>query len=238
MSSALAQKRLLRQPFVYILCPAALTLGVLYLQVSEQLFNLFGLGDSAFSEVSNIVGFLIALVAAGIGIIAVIFLSARWIFMRRVSRRGIIAASYSVLVMVATPMGVVLHTSLEQITERRLSARGEPLIDAIVAFSNDHGRPPKSFTELIPNYIKEMPGTSLHDYPTFEIQACADGLDECFGDRWLLYADARQAKIFMRGFGGCDRYIFAPSGQYPSHDTDTICHYRAAAAGWEYEYGD
>ncbi len=95
-------------------------------------------------------------------------------------------------------------------------------------------RAPNSLDALVPTYLSTLPGTGVLHYPRFAIAFCAIGEeDKCFGDRWLLSADATVEHFTS----GCDRYVFAPSQNYPD-DANAIIFYRRAAGDWAYESCD
>jgi hypothetical protein len=120
--------------------------------------------------------------------------------------------------------------------ERRIIANGRPLTEAIQKFAAEHGAPPQSLSQLVPRYLPKLPETGTFNYPEFEIKVCDRGDGNCFGDRWMIYANAKDSLV--RGFSGCDQYIFAPSGQYPNEEVDAFCHYAELSGGWAREYGD
>jgi len=50
----------------------------------------------------------------------------------------------------------------------RAAKRAAPLLAAISQYASDHGHPPRSLSDLVPHYLRDLPGTGLREYPQFE----------------------------------------------------------------------
>jgi hypothetical protein len=48
--------------------------------------------------------------------------------------------------------------------------RGMVVVNAIEAYRKEHGYPPQSLEALVPRYLKNVPGTGLREYPSYEYQ--------------------------------------------------------------------
>jgi hypothetical protein len=216
---------------------AAVGLVAAYLPISGSLENLYDIGI-VDGEVASLFALLIGLLAFLIAVVSAILVAIHGAIKRKLSAVGVAVVGYSLLTMVFLCVGTGLRPRLDHLAEVRLAEQGRPIVVAITAFIAEHGRSPNQLEELKPRYMAEIPETGLALYPKFEIVTSTGDKRNCFGDDWLLRADALPTKILMRGFGGCDSYIFAPSGRYPSSEIDTICHYGDGVGGWDYEYGD
>jgi hypothetical protein len=232
------QHRTVRRLIVHGSGALALAALAFYLPTAQELQNLYGFGDYADGELCWALALLFGLIALLVDLFAALVFAVRLLLGRGISRCALVSVGYSTLFLISTVAGFALESELGRIKEARLVDRGRPLVTAIKLFVADNERPPADLEELTPSYLSEIPKTDLADYPAFKIATCDTDTNECFGDHWLLYADAIETKIMTRGFGGCDRYIFAPSGRYPPDDVDTICHYGEVDEGWNYEYGD
>lgn len=58
--------------------------------------------------------------------------------------------------------------SMRKARFNRAATRAEPLVAAITRYSSVHGHPPQNLTELVPEYIRKVPGTGLREYPEFK----------------------------------------------------------------------
>jgi hypothetical protein len=207
----------------------------LYVPIAEGLDNLYNIG-SVTGELSGFIALCAGLLAFLTAATSVLVVGIQWIMKRRASRIGIAVAGYALVVMIFTYIGMHLTFWFKDMAELRLADRGRPLIAAVSAFVAEQGRPPDRLEDLKPRYIADLPRTGLSLYPQFGVVTCGTDTRNCLGDHWLIFAESRGGPYHV--FGGCDRYIYAPSGGYPSPEVDTICHYGNVPGGWAYEYGD
>jgi hypothetical protein len=231
----------LRDPIKGVLFHAAWSavaaLLALYFPMADGLENLFGL-ESPTGQLSGVIAFLLVALGALLSVISAVVVGVIWIFKGRFSRVGLAILGYATVIIISTFCGLILDSQLDRLAERRLADEGRLLTAAIAAFTAERGWPPEQLDDLQPSFLVEIPPTGLSLYPRFEIVTCAGDKQKCFGDDWTLHAYAIESKILMRGSGGCDGFVFAPSGRYPTAGIDTICHYGEAVDGWVYEYGD
>lgn len=89
----------------------------------------------------------------------------------------------------------------------RTIERSEPLIQAILDFERQHGRPPASLGELVPEFIPEVPTTGIGGHPRYRYVV---GQPERYdGNPWALVVTPPQ---LIMGF---DTFLYLPRQNYP-----------------------
>ena len=84
--------------------------------------------------------------------------------------------------------------------------RGRPLIEAIRAYEQKNGRPPKSLDELVPDYVEAIPTTGIGAHPDFQyVVGQPDGYE---GNPWVLTVTPPCA-------AGFDVFLYFPRQNYP-----------------------
>jgi hypothetical protein len=56
----------------------------------------------------------------------------------------------------------------------RLAQRSRPLVTAIRQFETKYGNPPDELSQLVPEFLNEVPKTGIGAYPEYEYQALPD----------------------------------------------------------------
>jgi hypothetical protein len=102
--------------------------------------------------------------------------------------------------------GAWLHQSLRSHAFHMLAIRSTPLVDAIRAFEQKEGSPPKSLPDLVPRYLPEVPHTGMVAYPNYEYSTGSVCEDD---NRWQIVVDAG-------GVLNWDYFFYCPLGNYPS----------------------
>jgi hypothetical protein len=87
-----------------------------------------------------------------------------------------------------------------------LASRSTPLVTAITKFTEINQHPPNSLQELIPDYLKEIPGTGMPAYPTYEYSIDSSNWH---GNPWALYVHTPSGLI------NWDMFIYLPLQNYP-----------------------
>lgn len=88
-------------------------------------------------------------------------------------------------------------------------ARGDPLIDAIHAYTSDHGQPPGSLQALTPQYLAAIPTTGVGSRSKFHYVV---GEPQHFdGNPWVVFMSP---PCHVMGF---DRLMYFPLENYPTH---------------------
>jgi hypothetical protein len=95
----------------------------------------------------------------------------------------------------------VRHRGLEQ-----LPGRAQPLVDAITAYEAQHGRPPGSLDELVPDYLDHVPGTGVGVHPRFYYFRVDPGTYR--GNMWVLHGPCPSV-VF-----GFDTFTYYPRQNY------------------------
>jgi hypothetical protein len=117
-------------------------------------------------------------------------------------RRSFAAIGLGIIVLVATPVGCVPGIMVFSAAEDRalgiFSDRSMVLVRAIENYRSAFGHPPSKLADLIPQFLKELPGTGLPGYSEFyyapEAGSCSAhnawhlsiAVPE-FGVRYLIY---------------------------------------------------
>jgi len=86
-----------------------------------------------------------------------------------------------------------------------LATRSEPLVSAIHRYAEDKGTPPVSLSELVPDYIDQVPGTGIPRYPDY-VYTTEDRWDD---NPWVLYVPT------SRGMINWDMFMYFPLQNYP-----------------------
>lgn len=85
--------------------------------------------------------------------------------------RGIFVFGFFSLVALTTVGALMRVSSLEsEVETRAIIKAAEPLCVALDAFAKQHGHPPASLQELVPEFIAQLPPLRPQDDPGFEYQ--------------------------------------------------------------------
>lgn len=88
-----------------------------------------------------------------------------------------------------------------------LAARSAPLVDAIRQYETDHGRPPETLEQLVPDYLDAVPSTGLAAYPAYHFDGKPN--PEWFmRNSWVIFMHVSRP-------GNFDRFVYFPNQQYP-----------------------
>ena len=90
----------------------------------------------------------------------------------------------------------------------RLAERSKPLVDAVRAYEEKHGRPPASLEALVPEFIASVPTTGMKAYPKYEYAVVTNANDH--GNPWII-------TIFTPSGGiNFDQFMYWPLTNYPA----------------------
>lgn len=129
--------------------------------------------------------------------------------------RGSFAAiGLGIVVLVATPVGcvpgIMVFSAAEDHALEIFSDRSMVLVRAIEDYQGAFGHPPSTLADLIPQFLKEVPGTGPPEYPEFYY---APEAGSCSAH------NAWQLSIAVPEFGV--RYlIYCPKQDYDAMDVD------------------
>jgi hypothetical protein len=114
------------------------------------------------------------------------------------------SATYLVAFIISLPIG-------EKIRMRgfhRLAERSKPLVDAVRAYEDKHGRPPASLEALVPEFIASIPSTGMKAYPKYEYSVVTNA--NVHGNPWII-------TIFTPSGGiNFDQFMYWPLTNYPA----------------------
>lgn len=138
---------------------------------------------------------------------------------RRVRRCSAILGLCSVAYLVAFVFSVRLGESVRMSAFHRLAERSTPLVAAIHAFEQKHGRPPESLQALVPEFIPSVPSTGMGAYPEYRYSTPATNHD---GNPWVI-------TVFTPSGGiNFDQFMYFPLTNYP----------KTGYGGWLERVGD
>lgn len=99
---------------------------------------------------------------------------------RRTRRVADAVATFCLAYLVIGMLGVFVAGRTRAWAFDGLARRSEPLVAAIHAFEEDAGRPPAGLHELVPHYLRAVPGTGMvHIRTTTITSAVRTGLSSC-----------------------------------------------------------
>jgi len=110
---------------------------------------------------------------------------------------------------------------------RSLAERSEPLVAAIKAYEQAHGKPPFSLGALVPEFLPAIPNTDMGAYPEYRYIVPEDHLHD--GNPWVIIVSA------STGILDFDRFFYYPLQNYPSHLWETNPVQRVGDWGYVHE---
>ncbi len=123
-------------------------------------------------------------------------------------RVGVASLAVIIPLMVITAIGMRLGNDVRTGSFERLVERTQPLIDAIERYEADHQRAPDALSQLVPDYLSEVPGTGMPMYPEFAYTGPVTEPPDAATDAWELSLE------FVRGIRMLDRFVYRSSGDY------------------------
>jgi hypothetical protein len=125
---------------------------------------------------------------------------------QRVRRKSALLALCSVVYLVAFIVSIRVGHSVRMNAFHRLAERSKPLVAAVHAFDQKHGRPPESLQALVPEFIASVPSTGMGAYPEYQYSTPATNHD---GNPWII-------TIFTPSGGiNFDQFMYFPLTNYP-----------------------
>lgn len=91
----------------------------------------------------------------------------------------------------------------------RLSERSRPLVAAIRAYEERHGKPPESLEALVPGFISSVPTTGMGAYPNYQYELTTKANQH--GNPWII--------TIFTPLGGInfDQFMYWPLTNYPTY---------------------
>ena len=124
----------------------------------------------------------------------------------RVRRYSAVLALCSVAYLVAFICSVQLGESVRMSAFHRLAKRSQPLVAAVRAFEQRHGRPPESLQALVPEFLPSVPSTGLGAYPEYRYSTLAMDYE---GNPWVITVFTPSGAINF------DQFMYFPLTNYP-----------------------
>lgn len=187
---------------------ALLVLGVFFGGVNLSLLPLPRIFHWPAGFIATVANMYVPLLAFTAAIAVPVFLIKALINLRR-RKRFLKALNYFFACAVFAAAFMVLFIISSRIRTRAFEAageNGEPIIAAISGYYSDNGEYPEMLTELVPDYLLEVPWTGLIGYPEFYYFKPNDR---------NLVADYELGIFCGEGILNWDRFFYWPSEQYP-----------------------
>ena len=104
--------------------------------------------------------------------------------------------------------GFILGARIRAAAFRDLATRSAPLVAAIHQYAADHQTPPESLDRLVPNYLREIPGTGIMAYPEYRYET-GEVAKRYEGNPWILRVSTPSGGINF------DEFLYFPLQNYP-----------------------
>jgi len=91
----------------------------------------------------------------------------------------------------------------------KLAERSETLVNAIKYYDEKYGKPPEKLSNLVPEFIPEVPTTGIGAYPKYEYYAGETARDYYDNNPWALVVFTPPGGI------GFDQFMYLPMQNYP-----------------------
>jgi len=102
--------------------------------------------------------------------------------------------------------------SIRQAGLEEFTGRSQTLIEAIKSYEAQHGRPPDSLEDLVPQFIAEVPTTGMSAYPEYDLYTGEAYEKEYCGNRWVLRVAT------PRGVINWDEMLYFPKQNYDEYE--------------------
>lgn len=117
--------------------------------------------------------------------------------------------AFSAVFIPAEMLGINLGAQVRTSAFQALAKRSEPLVCAIHDYARAKGMPPGQFKDLVPGYLKEIPGTNIAAYPSYELYSDTSAPKNYYGNPWVLM-------VFTPTLGiNFDQFMYFPLQNYP-----------------------
>lgn len=104
--------------------------------------------------------------------------------------------------------GFLLGKKVRSSAFHDLAERSAPLVSAISRYIDDHGAPPQSLNELVPDYLSEIPKTGIMAYSEYRYEV-GENAERYEGNPWVL-------RVFTPSGGiNFDEFMYFPLQNYP-----------------------
>ncbi|MEQ8851537.1 hypothetical protein [Gimesia sp.] len=146
---------------------------------------------------------LVAVLAIPVSLVALCF--------RRTRRDALWVLILSLIYLPLTFAAIPLGWQVRMQRMATFAERSKPLVQAIARYTDDHGTPPETLEQLVPDYLPHVPGTGMMAYPTYHYYAGAQSRERYQGNAWAL--------VVPTGSGGFnwDQMLYFPLQNYPEH---------------------
>ncbi len=89
-----------------------------------------------------------------------------------------------------------------------IAQTGEQIINAIKSFENKYGHPPEKLTDLVPEFLNEIPSTGIKACPSFLYETGVDTEKVYHGNSWVLL-------VIPPLVDEMALFLYYPNGEYP-----------------------
>jgi hypothetical protein len=141
---------------------------------------------------------LAAVPAFFVGLVGMLF--------RRVRPYAALLSLCSLVFFLSFILSLRVGDSIRMRAFARLAERSKPLIAAIRAYDQKHGRPPESLAALVPDFLPKVPATGIRAYPEYLYKVPTNNYE---GNPWVLYVSTPSGGINF------DQFMYFPLTNYP-----------------------
>ena len=117
----------------------------------------------------------------------------------------------SLLYAVTTPVALWAGAAVRMWGFERFVERSKPLVAAIRKYESAAGHPPQSLSDLVPDYLPEVPGTGVGSAPEYHYVAGDQARHAYHGNPWILRLPVSV------GILNWDLLLYYPLQNYPAH---------------------
>lgn len=131
------------------------------------------------------------------------------LFFQRTRRQSFFYLLFSVLFIPCCIFGIVLGHKTREARMQSFAQRSQSLINAISKYELEKSAPPKSLTDLVPEYIPAVPSTGMMAYPEYEYYTGEVAIENYADNAWAL-------SVFTPSGGiNFDMMLYFPNRNYP-----------------------
>lgn len=125
---------------------------------------------------------------------------------RRTRRIAALTALCAVAFCTSVVVSLRIGDTIRRSAFVQLAERSRPLVAAIRAYEQKHGRPPESLLQLVPSFLSAVPSTGMGAYPEYRYSTESNLFA---GNPWVL-------TVFTPSGGiNFDQFMYFPLTNYP-----------------------
>ena len=147
---------------------------------------------------------------AGAAAVGAIPVSLVMLCFKRQRRDALLALILSLVYLPLLVAGIAWGMDVRMARMTDFGERSQPLINAINQYSDDHGGPPETLEQLVPDYLPSVPGTGMMAYPEYIYSAGKEACERYQENPWALIVPVSWGMNF-------DQMLYFPKQNYLKH---------------------